>query len=49
MLNQASARIYLCLHPMEMRKSFNTLAQVICDQLGGDQLPGFLLCQYTRC
>ncbi len=40
MLNHAPARIYLCLEPMDMRKSFDSLAQVVRDQLGGDPLSG---------
>ena len=40
MLNHAPARIYLCLEPMDMRKSFDSLAQVVRDQLSGDPLSG---------
>ena len=40
MLNQVPVRIFLCLEPMDMRKSFDTLAQVVRDQLGGDPLSG---------
>src|SRR3954447_19500706 len=40
MLNLAAAKIYLCLEPTDMRKSFDTLALLVRDSLGGDPLSG---------
>ncbi len=40
MLNHATAQIFICLDPMDMRKSFDTLAQVVRDNLGQDPLSG---------
>ena len=40
MLNQATDTIFVCLDPMDMRKSFDTLAQVVRDHFGHDPLPG---------
>jgi transposase len=40
MLNLAAARIYLCVAPTDMRKSFDTLALVVREHLGGDPLSG---------
>lgn len=34
--------VYLCLTPTDMRKSFDTLAAVVRDQLGHDPLSGSL-------
>jgi transposase len=39
-LNLAAAKIHLCLDPTDMRKSFDTLAQVVRDHLGGDPQSG---------
>jgi transposase len=39
-LNLAAARIFLCLEPTDMRKSFDTLAHVVREQLRGDPLSG---------
>ena len=36
MLNHATAQIFICLDPMDMRKSFDTLAQVVRANLGQD-------------
>ncbi|MFO1042368.1 MAG: IS66 family insertion sequence element accessory protein TnpB [Planctomycetaceae bacterium] len=36
MLNFSAARIYLCLDPTDMRKSFDTLAALVREQLRGD-------------
>ena len=38
MLNHATAQIFICLDPMDMRKSFDTLAQVVRANLGQDPL-----------
>jgi transposase len=40
MLNHATAQIFVCLDPVDMRKSFDTLAQLVRDQLGHDPLSG---------
>ena len=40
MLNQAIAQVFICLDPVDMRKSFDTLAQLVRDQLGHDPLSG---------
>ena len=40
MLNLATAKIYLCLGPTDMRKSFDTLALAVRDFLGGDPQSG---------
>lgn len=40
MLTPAAATIYLCLAPTDMRKSFDTLAALARDHLGGDPLSG---------
>ena len=40
MLNHATAQIFVCLDPVDMRKSFDTLAQVVRDNLGQDPLSG---------
>lgn len=40
MLNAAAARIYLCLDPTDMRKSFDTLAALVREHLQGDPLSG---------
>jgi transposase len=40
MLNFSAARIYLCLEPTDMRKSFDTLAAVVREHLEGDPQSG---------
>ena len=40
MLNHATAHVFICLDPVDMRKSFDTLAQLVRDQLGHDPLSG---------
>jgi transposase len=40
MLNLAAAKIWLCVEPTDMRKSFDTLAALVRDHLGGDPLSG---------
>ena len=40
MLNFLAARIYLCLDPTDMRKSFDTLAALVREHLQGDPLSG---------
>jgi transposase len=40
MLNSSAAKIYLCLEPTDMRKSFDTLAAVVREHLQGDPLSG---------
>ena len=40
MLNLAAAKIFLCLEPTDMRKSFDTLAAAVREHLGGDPLSG---------
>ena len=40
MLNFSAARIYLCLEPTDMRKSFDTLAALVREHLQGDPLSG---------
>ena len=40
MLNWSSARIYLCLDPTDMRKSFDTLAALVREHLQGDPQSG---------
>jgi len=40
MLNFSAARIYLCLEPTDMRKSFDTLAALVREHLHGDPLSG---------
>ena len=40
MLNFSAARIYLCLDPTDMRKSFDTLAAMVREHLQGDPLSG---------
>ena len=40
MLNVAAAKIYLCLEPTDMRKSYDTLAALVREHLGGDPLSG---------
>ena len=40
MLNHATAQVFICLDPVDMRKSFDTLAQLVRDQLGHDPLSG---------
>ena len=37
-----SVRIFLCLVPADMRKSFDSLAQMVRSHLGGDPLSGHL-------
>ncbi|MFO0935532.1 MAG: IS66 family insertion sequence element accessory protein TnpB [Gemmataceae bacterium] len=36
MLNVSAAKIFLCLEPTDMRKSFDTLAAVVREELKGD-------------
>ena len=40
MLNLAAAKIYLCLDPTDMRKSFDTLAVLVREHLKGDPQSG---------
>jgi transposase len=40
MLNLAAARIWLCVEPTDMRKSFDTLAVLVREHLQGDPLSG---------
>ena len=40
MLNFSAAKIYLCLEPTDMRKSFDTLAAVVREHLAGDPTSG---------
>ena len=40
MLNFTAARIYLCVTPTDMRKSFDTLALVVREHLKSDPLSG---------
>jgi transposase len=40
MLNFSAARIYLCLDPTDMRKSFDTLAALVREHLHGDPQSG---------
>ncbi len=40
MLSFSAAKIYLCLEPTDMRKSFDTLAALVREQLQGDPLSG---------
>jgi transposase len=40
MLNFTAARIYLCLEPTDMRKSFDTLAALVREHLQGDPQSG---------
>ena len=40
MLNLAAAKIYLCLDPTDMRKSFDTLAALVREHLKGDPQSG---------
>ena len=38
MLNLAAAKVFLCVEPTDMRKSYDTLALLVRDHLGGDPL-----------
>jgi transposase len=40
MLNLAAAKVFLCVEPTDMRKSYDTLALVVRDHLQGDPLSG---------
>lgn len=40
MLNLAAAKIWLCLEPTDMRKSFDTLAARVREHMTGDPLSG---------
>ena len=40
MLNVSTAKIFLCLEPTDMRKSFDTLAAVVREELKGDPQSG---------
>ena len=40
MLNASVAKIYLCLDPTDMRKSFDTLAALVSEHLQGDPQSG---------
>jgi hypothetical protein len=40
MLNLAAAKIWLCVEPTDMRKSFDTLAARVREHLRGDPLSG---------
>ena len=46
MLNVTAARIYLCVTPTDMRKSFDTLSLVVREHLRSDPLSGswFVFC-----
>lgn len=49
MLNLSElVRIYVCLTPTDMRKSFDSLAAVVRDWLGGDPLSGHLFVFRSR-
>lgn len=39
---QASTRILVCVSPVDMRKSFDSLAEIVRTQLGEDPLSGHL-------
>jgi transposase len=43
-----SVRIFLCREPADMRKGFDTLAQLVRDHLGGDPLSGHLFVFRSR-
>ena len=40
MLNLAAAKIWLCLEPTDMRKSFDTLAARVREHMSGDPMSG---------
>lgn len=40
MLNLSAAKIYLCLDPIDLRKSFDTLAVLVREHLQGDPQSG---------
>ena len=40
MLNFSSTKIYLCLEPTDMRKSFDTLAAIVTEHLQGNPQSG---------
>ena len=40
MLNLAAAKVFLCVEPTDMRKSYDTLALVVRNHLQGDPLSG---------
>jgi hypothetical protein len=40
MLNHVTAQIFVCLDPVDMRKSFDTLARLVRDHLGHEPLSG---------
>jgi transposase len=40
MLNLAAAKVFLCVEPTDMRKSYDTLALLVRDHLRGDPLSG---------
>lgn len=40
MLNLAAAKVFLCVEPTDMRKSYDTLALLVRDHLHGDPLSG---------
>lgn len=40
MLNLAAAKVFLCVEPTDMRKSYDTLALRVRDHLGGDPQSG---------
>lgn len=40
MLNLAAAKVFLCVEPTDLRKSYDTLALVVRDHLQGDPLSG---------
>lgn len=40
MLNAAAAKVYLCVAPTDLRKSYDTLAAAVRDHLRGDPLSG---------
>jgi transposase len=43
-----SVRIFLCREPADMRKGFDTLAQLVRDHVGGDPLSGHLFVFRSR-
>jgi transposase len=40
--------IYLCAAPTDMRKGFDSLAALVAEELGGDQLSGHLFVFRSR-
>jgi hypothetical protein len=44
----ATVRIWLCAQPTDLRKSFDSLASIVRDALGGDPLSGNIFVFETR-